>query len=329
MPMRFRLDSVWKNTIRDLGIPKDVVLRRAGLPLNLLTSSDVLVNVDEYFRLIDAIDTEADNTNLGVEIGQTLPAESFDPMLFAAVCSPNLETAVQRVSKYRGLVGPLRIDMEWVPAGLKIEFHCAEQRRIPQLLGMVETTFALHWIRDSTRTPIVPMRLGMPALPADNSPLLAYFGISPSLDKTHSLLFSYNDAQRPFFNANRSIWDTFEPALRRRLWELEGNTPFHECVEVALLELLPSGRANKHDVAQSLGVGERTLQRRLKSEGASFQEILAMTREALARHYLTHTKLTSIEIAYLLDFDEPKSLYRAFHQWTGTTPEAMRRAASP
>lgn len=68
--------------------------------------------------------------------------------------------------------------------------------------------------------------------------------------------------------------------------------------------------------------------RRIEAEGSSFQRILAKTREALARHYLEGTDLPAAEIAFLLGFDEPKSFYRAFRGWTGTTPEHLRQARS-
>jgi AraC-like DNA-binding protein len=33
---------------------------------------------------------------------------------------------------------------------------------------------------------------------------------------------------------------------------------------------------------------------------------------------------TSAEISFLLGYDDPNSFTRAFHHWTGTTPEAFR-----
>jgi len=111
------------------------------------------------------------------------------------------------------------------------------------------------------------------------------------------------------------------------LAEVEATAPFEERLRAALLELLPSGRSQKSDAARALGIGAGTLQRRLEREGTSFQAVLAKTREALARHYLSQTQLTPSEIAYLLGFDDPNSLYRSFRRWTGMTPEAVRRSS--
>ncbi|MEM6293146.1 MAG: AraC family transcriptional regulator [Myxococcota bacterium] len=140
--------------------------------------------------------------------------------------------------------------------------------------------------------------------------------------------FNSADAHRPFLTANRAMWDIFEPELRRRLSDLEGDATFAERTRTVLMEGLPSGQFAVDDVATRLAVSSRTLQRRLRSEGTSFKEVVDATRETLARHYLGRTRLTATEIAYLLGFDEATSFFRAFHRWTGTTPEALRQQSS-
>jgi len=92
-----------------------------------------------------------------------------------------------------------------------------------------------------------------------------------------------------------------------------------------LLEMLPTGQSAAHQVAKSLSVSKRTLQRRLTTEATSFQLILNQTREGLARHYLSRSNLSNGEISLLLGFDDTNSFLRAFLQWTGVTPKAFRQ----
>ena len=77
-------------------------------------------------------------------------------------------------------------------------------------------------------------------------------------------------------------------------------------------------------VASRLAMSNRTLHRRLQGEDTTFQRVLNSTREALARHYLSDPRLTAGEISFLLGYEEPSSFYRAFHSWTGDTPERVR-----
>ena len=69
--------------------------------------------------------------------------------------------------------------------------------------------------------------------------------------------------------------------------------------------------------------------RQLKDEGTSYQEVLNATREQLALHYLEHSRVSCAEISFLLGFDDPNSFFRAFHAWTGATPEATRARLQP
>ncbi|MFC5262271.1 helix-turn-helix domain-containing protein [Kribbella qitaiheensis] len=56
-------------------------------------------------------------------------------------------------------------------------------------------------------------------------------------------------------------------------------------------------------------------------ESTTFQLVLRETRKSLARHYLSTPQLTAAEISDLLGYDDTNSFYRAFHTWTGRTPE--------
>lgn len=67
------------------------------------------------------------------------------------------------------------------------------------------------------------------------------------------------------------MWEFFEPELRKRLSEMDVGASMLERVCGALLELLPVGRGSMSAVATELKVSTRTLQRRLRSEGTTFQ----------------------------------------------------------
>jgi AraC-like DNA-binding protein len=125
------------------------------------------------------------------------------------------------------------------------------------------------------------------------------------------------------------MWSIFEPALRKRLADLGASATTAERVRATLLEGLPSGKVGMDDVARRLALSKRTLQRRLEEEGTSYQDVLRATREALAVHYLERTDVPSAEISFLLGFEEPNSFFRAFNEWTGRTPETVRRDAVP
>lgn len=68
------------------------------------------------------------------------------------------------------------------------------------------------------------------------------------------------------------------------------------------------------------------MQRRLREEGLSFQEVLDDTRKDLAVRYLSKSVLSNAEVAYLLAYQDQSSFFRSFQRWTGTTPQKFRQS---
>ncbi len=94
-----------------------------------------------------------------------------------------------------------------------------------------------------------------------------------------------------------------------------------------IIERLPDGPPNQQRIAADMNLSHRTLQRKLKDEGASFADLLKNTRLELAQKYLGQGHRSVVETAYLLGFSEPSTFSRAFKQWTGQAPAEFRDAA--
>ncbi|ORC43815.1 AraC family transcriptional regulator, partial [Pseudomonas floridensis] len=112
--------------------------------------------------------------------------------------------------------------------------------------------------------------------------------------------------------------------LRQRLSDLDRTCGMQERVRSTLLETLPAGEVSMLAVSRKLGVSTRTLQRKLHSEGTTFQQVLDTLRDSLAHHYLRTTAMSSAEISFLLGFEDANSFARAFQSWTGKTPKTVR-----
>lgn len=95
-------------------------------------------------------------------------------------------------------------------------------------------------------------------------------------------------------------------------------------VENAIAALLPHGQARVDIVAKKLGVGSRTLRRRLSDEGVTFAGILQEFRMELAERYIAERNLSISRIAWLLGYTEVSAFSHAFRRWTGRTPRVHR-----
>jgi AraC-like DNA-binding protein len=95
-------------------------------------------------------------------------------------------------------------------------------------------------------------------------------------------------------------------------------------VENAVAPMLPHGRAQLGDVARRLGLGQRTLARRLAAEGTSFNAVVDELKFDLAKRYLADPNLSVSEVAWLLGYQEVSAFTHAFKRWSGTTPRQAR-----
>jgi len=86
-------------------------------------------------------------------------------------------------------------------------------------------------------------------------------------------------------------------------------------LERAITSSLPSGNVSLERAARSLGVGARTLQRRLRERSLTFQGIVDDVRRRLASRLLEDSSRSLKEITFLLGFSDPRALRRAQRRW--------------
>ena len=314
----------WRVVLRDLELDEQAILRRAGQPSPLFDGDGSWVSVDDFYALFDAVEAEAGDPAVAVRGGTVLSAELFDPAYFAAICSPDLNAALTRLGEHMRLVGPFSLEVEVTADGTSVWYRCKHRPDVARGLGLSQLAFLVALARRATRHRIVPKRVVVAGSVDDLDGCGEFFGCPVVGGEVYSVVFGAFDAGRPFLTHNEEMWEAFEPGLRRRMAEAGERRSATEEVEQALFELLPSGRSGMTDVARELGIGSRTLQRRLASEGTSWLHVLNQTRERLARHYFESTDLSPTQVSFLLGFEDPNSLFRAFQRWTGTTPEAWR-----
>lgn len=87
-----------------------------------------------------------------------------------------------------------------------------------------------------------------------------------------------------------------------------------------LREWLPYGEVSVEGVAARLRMSTRTLQRRLRDWGFSFEEMVDDLRHSEAVHRVATGQESMTEIAFILGYSDPAHFTRAFRRWTGMAP---------
>lgn len=322
---RFILDRKFADLIESVGISITEALKRSDLPEDLFSHQIPSLTAFEYIRFMEALKELSIDDYTPIEIGTIENLETFSPPIFAAYCSKNALTCMKRLSTYKKLIGPLVFLINENEDDITLEMTFVnEENELPEFLVASEMVFLVQLMRSATKIHIMPKEV-MTKYNLNNDNYEKFFGVRPRIGQRNILTISKEDAFRPFISQNDSMWEYFEPELRRRLSEIEVDDSYAARVRSALIELLPAGEGSIDDVSLKLGCSKRTLQRKLKEEETTFQKQLNHTRELLARYYLKNSHMVTDDIAYLLGYQDLNSFVRAFHIWTGMTISEYKR----
>ncbi|MGB2818174.1 MAG: AraC family transcriptional regulator [Burkholderiaceae bacterium] len=159
------------------------------------------------------------------------------------------------------------------------------------------------------------------AKPLDVAQYRAFFKVVPRFDAEYcAMRFPARDLARAVRDANPETLRRCEIAART-----EGPSDFMQQVYRGLRRLMLENRHSGDDLAQLLAMHRRTLNRRLKAKGTTFQHVLDDIRFEVARDLLSNSNAHLDDIAATLGYAAVTPFMRTFRRWSGTTPGQWRR----
>ncbi|MGJ5820429.1 AraC family transcriptional regulator [Paludibaculum fermentans] len=326
MAKRFRVNSLLAGKLEELGVPPAAVLRQAGLPSGLLEHPKPSVSTEEFFAFWQAIGAVSQDPAIGLRIGTEQRIERYDPIAIAALYAPNFAEALQRMARYKQLTCPEEIRIVTDARETSVQFlWLLATAAEPSLL--VDLCFA--WVvtigSRGTGAQLSPARLRLARARDGQTHLEQYFNCPIEYEAGENAIFFHNeDLARPFLTHNAELFSMIAPQLEQELNQRDAEISFLERVRTTLKQQLAGQRPTVHILARALNMSVRSLQRRLTTDGSSFQQVLEDARRELARHYLVHSSLELNETAYLLGYEDANSFVRAFRCWEGTPPAHWR-----
>lgn len=148
--------------------------------------------------------------------------------------------------------------------------------------------------------------------------------------KRATITFHRQLLSRPTANGGSDLLNTLLINARAAIAALPPTPSLTHAVKKLILKQIEEDRFPKITViAANLGIGHRTLQRRLKQEGLQFGKLVSDIKMELASKHLIENKQSIEEVAYLLGYSEASSFVRAFKQWKGISPGRYLRQSAP
>jgi len=302
-----------------------------GLGLNPDGEIDAskLISSDQYYQFFAAL-AARDPTGLGLalRIGASMRADEYGAFGLAWKSAPNLRGFYNRSERYGRVLGSAeRYTLERHPDGAFFNLEKAGDGSVGMQLSNEASLSAVARLSDevSSRS-FVPLAVHFKhAARGDEEVFSRHFACPVHFGSDRdALLVSVEALETSNKLGDQTIARFFDRHLEQELAALPDLAELEHRVRIAVSQVLSEGVPTLSDIASSLGVGARTLQRRLADQGQSFQGVVDTARRELAQQLLRETSYTLSEIAFLTGFSEQSAFTRAFKRWSGQTPRSYR-----
>ncbi len=324
-PKLLRCSLSWKLLFKKISIKAEDVAELAHLPPTVFAYANSKITPDQYMRIWRAVEKLHDDEYMGLSFARSALRDVINLSVCALLFSKNMAEAISKLNEYQALMIPAHFHCEDIDDETVIHVTLdLPQQDMPRSLSYAILVFLLELIRTCTGEHIIPSKVLLNNGGERKPRYIDYFGVEPQNSQNLSITVKRADLERPFHSSNEQLWQFFEPLLQKRVELLEQSTRYSGRIKGYLYERLSRGQSDIKSVAEHFSMTSRTLQRRLFEEGTSFRKIVDETRSELAFVYLSNTNLAAYEISFLLGFEDKNSFFRAFHRWTGTTPQAAR-----
>lgn len=286
--------------------------------------------VSEWQVYLDKAAAALDDPLLGLHLGGTITPKHLGILGYVLLACGTVGGALQRLQQYHQLI----YDVNPMQTRLQAEGICLawghEMGRPGALVDETAIAALVQFCRDITDQPdAAPISVDFinPA-PDDLSPYQAWFGCPVRFDQEETrVVITPALLQTPLRSADPALIDLLESQANELLESVRkeqiGETT--QAVQNSLSRLLREGEPTAEQISAQLFITNRTLQRRLASEGSSFRQLLQQTRHQLAKQYLQDARLQLSEVALLLGYSEQSAFSRAFRQWQAQTPAQYRK----
>ena len=312
--------------LREAGIDPAVLLRRAGFSPGVWAGGEGMASPEQVIRLWTVLEEMAPDPAFALRLPRAIPPEKHHPASIAAHHARDFRDGLTRFARYKLLCCGEEIRVEERKGECRLSF---EWPRIPGPLPplFIDVVFSstLELGLRGTRNDLHPLRVELARSRVPGGHHEAHYGCPLRWSAPRNLLvFRAADLDLPFATYNAELLAMLGPRLEEELVRRKAVRTVSEKVKWVVARSLEKGRLDIADIAREIGLGSRTLQRRIAGEGTTFRRLVDETRRELARHYLGQPSLALGEAAFLLGYEDPNSFFRAFSRWEGRTPGAWR-----
>ena len=330
MPVSATVLRLFVEALEELQVDWRALLRGCDIDPDRLQDPDSRISQDRFERVWEAAQELTDDPCIGLNAGEHIRVHAVNLFGYLMLSSATLGVGIARVARYQQILAGapwIELDEGSAPVGLRVgvesgsdDFRAIHAEyvaaMIPRLMGWVSEVEVVPEsvsFRHDARGPL-----------ANYARILrcnAKFG-----SERNEVVFDAATLARPSRHADESIARVHEEFAERLLGR-QSDIEVTYRVRQLLAECLESGETDLGSVARRMGMGTRSLQRRLSTEGTTFRKLLDDLRREAAREYLEQCQIPIAGAAHLTGFSDVSAFTRAVNRWFGETPARLRQQA--
>ena len=320
--MKIMVSEQFQCFMASLGVDLNSLLEAAGIN-KVVWQEQLMLSDVECWQLMNEFDNQLTDEMI-LSLGNITNINTFMPSFFAALAAKNGEQAIARMATYKSLAGPVHLEIVTKPDIVNIHILGNSLGvELPRFTIMTEQLLLISLLRVGTGKLIKPISVGSKYPYGDQ--IDAVMGIRPQQLADNCIQFQVTDLQRAFISANNSMWAFLQPGLDQQKLAIQHNHSLLATVQALLLKKIPSGSFSIDEIATSLNLSKRTLQRHLSTLSTTFNDEVQIARRTLVVPLMKDQSLNLIEISYLLGYSDPESFSRAFKKWFHQSPSVYRQ----
>ena len=320
-------------TLERRGIPLKKILHGVRLDKNWLHHPDAIITPADYLKIVKNGLTLSADEALGLRIGREQNLTGLGFWGYAIMCSHNLKEAADVAVQYWKVSGSLVDIIRKSEGDIQIwEILPPYPYKEPSLWKyaveeMLSTWYSSTCFLAGGKLPLTEIHLSYPE-PGYSRLYREMFQCPVFYDRT------IDSVSFPVELLDLSIsmsHDQMAEVCTQRCEELADKWGRRDELIESIRAIVTSSSFRDRrleNVARQIGASGRTLRRKLKAQGTTFQKVLDETRAEYAKHYIENTALTIEQIADRIGFSEVTNFRAAFRKWTGMTTRDYREKAN-
>lgn len=300
------------------------VAQAAGVADGVLEERDARIPHETHLALWRAAAQASGDAQFGLRVARSLKPAVYGALGYAIASSATVADAWQRLRTHSALLyDELALSHELRGDHIVLRYSLPGDAAPAELFEAVMASF-IFTVRDLTRGCFEVERVRFRHRLRD-ARLARELGVEIDYRRDeNAIVAEASSLTLPIASAEPGLAGVLEDYLADLKARLPKAQDFISQVRTVLLSALPD-LPTASQTARRMALGERTLQRRLNSEGTTFRELVDRTRHQVALEHLSRTELTIGEIAFTLGFADDRAFNKAFRRWAGCTPAEQRR----